>query len=197
MKRSKKGEAQLPAVGGRTGGERSFFLTRSPLVRRRVSRILGFVTGGVGILLFVLTMLQVIARLFGYDIDWVWESLRILLIWSLTSGAFAASLCDGHFRVNLGKGPPTNVDNPNRAELFRQLLIVSCLGFLFLVSLPTIPKTKVHKLATLPFDERIFRIGFLGAIGGMLLAHLWSLVEIGMRVFTASGGKKTATPVGE
>ena len=153
-------------------------------LRRRISAIFGILTGIIGGILFVLTITQIVARLIADDIDWIFETLRILLSMSVAVGVFAASLQDGHFRVNLGSGKPSGPDNPNFFEVLRHLIILGCVGFLFVVGIPTIAKTRMHPLTTLPGDYSIFRIIYLSGIGGMLLAHLWLVLEMTVRLFS-------------
>jgi len=152
--------------------------------RIRLINILGKITALFAFMFFSLTILQVISRLLDIKIYWIWESLRVLLIWSLTAGACAASLRDGHFRVNLSSSSLTGIANPDYYEVFRQLLILIFLLLLFIVTIPTIQKTKMHKMATLPLDERIFRIGFLVTIGGMFFGHLWCFIESYLKVLS-------------
>ena len=111
--------------------------------RSRISALFGVLTGIIGGILFVLTITQILARLIADDIDWIFETLRILLSLSVAAGVFAASMQDGHFRVNLGSGNPPGPDNPNFVEVFRHLAILGCVGFLFVVGLPTIAKTRI------------------------------------------------------
>ena len=151
-------------------------------VRNRLSIIFGTISGLVGAILFGLTMTQVISRLLAGEIDWIFESTRILLLLGVSTGAFAASLQNDHFRVNLGGRQVPTIEEPSIIEALRQAVIIACLGLLFVVGIPTIEKTAMHPLTTLPGNYSIFRIIYLAGIGGMLFAHVWSLIEILLRL---------------
>jgi TRAP-type C4-dicarboxylate transport system permease small subunit len=164
-------------------------INRLKKMRLGIAKLFGVITGFLGATVFILTMTAIISRLVAGDIDWIFEGSRILLMLSVATGAFVASLQNDHFRVVLGgKGLP-GIEKPSFVEALRQAVIIACLGLLFIVGIPTIEKTKMHPLTTLPGDYSIFRIIYLAGIGGMLLAHVWSLAEITLRLIA---GKKMA-----
>lgn len=157
-------------------------------LRMSFSKLFGIISGLIGAILFALTMTQIFSRLVAEDIDWIFESSRILLLMSVATGAFVASLQNDHFRVVLGGNQLSGIERPSLMEVLRQAVIIACLGLLFIVGIPTIARTRMHPLTTLPGDYSIFRIIYLSGIGGMLLAHLCSLFEIVLRLLA---GKST------
>jgi TRAP-type C4-dicarboxylate transport system permease small subunit len=135
--------------------------------------------GLAGGALILLLVGNVAARAAGLNPIWVSETSRVLFVWGSAVGMIAVSLAGQHFRVDLTSATQSDHESPPGPwELVLQVGICAVLAYIAWAAVPSIARASTQSMSSIPLTYGSLRIALVFALSGMLLAHVWRVVEL-------------------
>jgi TRAP-type C4-dicarboxylate transport system permease small subunit len=94
-------------------------------------------------------------------------------------GMIAVSLFGLHFRVDLANlSAEQNAEPTDLWEIAVQMLACAVLAYVLYFAIPSIARAATQVFASVPLSYGTMRLALVVGIGGMLVAHLWRVLEI-------------------
>jgi TRAP-type C4-dicarboxylate transport system permease small subunit len=147
--------------------------------RRHAGTAMARAAGAAGLVLLSLLGLNVGSRLFDLNLAWIAETARIVFMWGMGFGMIAVSLFGLHFRVDLANlSAEQNAEPTDLWEIAVQMLACAVLAYVLYFAIPSIARAATQVFASVPLSYGTMRLALVVGIGGMLVAHLWRVLEI-------------------
>lgn len=147
--------------------------------RRGATTAAGWLAGVAGLILLTLLGLNVVTRLFEINLVWIAETSRVVFLWGVAFGMIAVSLGGLHFRVNLFNLAATqNAEPTDLWEIVTQLLACAVLAYILYFAVPSIARAATQAFASIPLTYGTMRLAFTVGVAGMLVAHVWRVLEL-------------------
>lgn len=147
--------------------------------RRHAGTVMARAAGAAGLVLLSLLGLNVGSRLFDLNLVWIAETARIVFMWGIGFGMIAVSLFGLHFRVDLANlSVEQNTEPADLWEIVVQALACAVLTYVLYFAIPTIARAATQVFVSVPLTYGTMRLALVVGVGGMLVAHLWRVVEI-------------------
>jgi TRAP-type C4-dicarboxylate transport system permease small subunit len=100
-------------------------------------------------------------------------------MWGMAFGMIAVSLSGLHFKVDLfNLASVENIEPTDWWEIPVQVLACAVLAYILYSAIPSIARAGTQAFASVPLTYGTMRLALSVACGGMLLAHLWRVLEL-------------------